>query len=132
MISSSNKRGPSNNFDSAYYNKTHHISFSECCKKYSENNNSSVTMVHRQQNDNITLVATDDEDESEQDEKNNSNNNEEQDDDRFFNFSFLYYLDEIYSRYSPAIVLENKGNTARDHLGVCLFKHCKRGWNRDY
>ncbi|KAI9261362.1 hypothetical protein EDC94DRAFT_519779 [Helicostylum pulchrum] len=57
----------------------------------------------RQQNDdNITLVET-------ETEKN-------EDDDKYFSSSFLLYLDDIYSKYSPAVVLENKGNTARDHL----------------
>jgi hypothetical protein len=106
------KRHRSNSYGIAYYNKNCHISFSDDSKRYSENNKSAI-LPHRQQTDNITLVAIDDEEE--QDEHNNEK--EEDDDDRFVHSSFLLYLDGIYSRYSPAVILENKGNTARDHLG---------------
>ncbi|GAA5807805.1 hypothetical protein MFLAVUS_001184 [Mucor flavus] len=89
----------STSYDSACY-KTH-ISFKESHHKRQDRNG--VMFLPRQQNDdNITLVET-------ETEKN-------EDDDKYFNSSFLLYLDDIYSKYSPAVVLENKGNTARDHL----------------
>lgn len=104
-----NRLQRSNSYDSAYYNTMNnnsHITF--VTHRQSElNNNSHISKysnsLHRQQNDdNITLVA------------------DEEDDSRSHKViasSISSYLSETYSKYSPSIVLENKGNTARDHLG---------------
>jgi hypothetical protein len=34
---------------------------------------------------------------------------------------FISYIDSIYMKYSTSVILENKGNTARDHLGTIYF-----------
>lgn len=87
----------SNSYDSACYRT--HIAFKDT--KQINDRNAILFLQRQQQHDDITLVEQD--------------NTE---DDKLFYSSFLLYLDDIYSKYSPAVVLENKGNTARDHLGI--------------
>ncbi|CAO3654984.1 unnamed protein product [Mucor hiemalis] len=55
--------------------------------------------------DNITLVADEDDSLLQS---------------HFFS-SILLYLESVYDKYSLAVKLENKGNTARDHLGQIIF-----------
>lgn len=47
------------------------------------------------------------------------------DDDNSFKRNFLFSswstVEKLYSKYSFAVVLENKGNTARDHLGKSQY-----------
>lgn len=93
----------STSYDSACYRT--HISFKESQQHKRQDRNGVMFLPRQQNDDNITLVET-------ETEKN-------EDDDKYFSSSFLLYLDDIYSKYSPAVVLENKGNTARDHLGIC-------------
>lgn len=90
----------SSSYDSACH-KTQ-ISFKESNRKRPERTGSLFLQQQQADNDNITLVESE---------------SEKNEDEKFFGSSFLLYLDDIYSRYSPAVVLENKGNTARDHLG---------------
>lgn len=93
----------SNSYDSGGYRT--HISFKDT--KQIKDRNAILFLQRQQQHDERTLVDDDTEE-----------------DDKVFYSSFLLYLDDIYSKYSPAVVLENKGNTARDHLGnqnITLF-----------
>lgn len=93
----------SNSYDSASYRT--HIAFKDT--KQNKDRNAIQFLQRQQQHDDVTLVEQDIED------------------DKLFYSSFLLYLDEIYSKYSPAVVLENKGNTARDHLGM-LSDHSRQ------
>ncbi|KAG2194534.1 hypothetical protein INT47_005738, partial [Mucor saturninus] len=86
----------SNSYDSGGYRT--HISFKDT--KQIKDRNAILFLQRQQQHDERTLV----------------DNDTEEEDDKLFYSSFLLYLDDIYSKYSPAVVLENKGNTARDHL----------------
>ncbi|CEP18848.1 hypothetical protein [Parasitella parasitica] len=87
-------------------NNTHHRSFSDATSYYCRDTNIMYDMsqsckidyknYNTFESDNRTVV--------------------EESEDKYIS-TFLEHLDDIYSRYSPAVVLENKGNTARDHLG---------------
>jgi hypothetical protein len=74
--------------DSAYY-------------VYHNRNQSCISEIRRmsQQQDAKTVVGDEDEDK------------------HSYSSSWLTDLEELYAKYSFAVVLENKGNTARDHLG---------------
>jgi hypothetical protein len=97
-------RQRSNSYDSAYYyNNNNHITFVT-------NNNRQVDLIHYHRkysnslhpnDDNITLVADEDDANSY----------------KVIASSISSYVTDTYTKYSPSIVLENKGNTARDHLG---------------
>lgn len=47
----------------------------------------------------------------------------EENEEKFYFSSCLNYLEEIYTKHSPAITLQNKGNTARDHLGKRFMRN---------
>lgn len=95
-------------------NNTHHRSLSDATSYYCRDTNTiynihqSCEVDHKKQHlfefDNKTVVEEDEDVEEEEDHN--------------YISTFLEYLDDIYSKYSPAVVLENKGNTARDHLGM--------------
>jgi hypothetical protein len=66
-----------------------------------------------QQNDAKTVVGDDDDDDDSIKK-------------RFQFASWLMDLEELYSKCSFAVILENKGNTARDHLGNSLLNSIER------
>lgn len=97
-------------------NNIHHRSLSDATSYYCRDTNTiydinqSCEIDHKKhksfENDNRTVVEEDDDDDDDHDGHN-------------YISTLLEYLDDLYSKYSFAIVLENKGNTARDHLGMC-------------
>lgn len=92
-----------NSSDSAYYvNRNNHITIlsseNDSVKRSYTPVKRSFSLQHN--DDNITLVAEED--------------NTSQKTDYFS--SVLLYLDSIYDKYSLAVKLKAKGNTARDHL----------------
>lgn len=94
-------------------NNIHHRSLSDATSYYCRDTNTiydinqSCEIDHKKhisfENDNRTVV----EDEENEDKEGHN-----------YISTLLEHLEDLYSKYSFAIVLENKGNTARDHLGM--------------
>ncbi|KAL0142972.1 hypothetical protein V8B55DRAFT_1432223 [Mucor lusitanicus] len=92
-------------------NNIHHRSLSDATSYYCRDTNTiydinqSCEIDHKKhisfENDNRTVV----EDEENEDKEGHN-----------YISTLLEHLEDLYSKYSFAIVLENKGNTARDHL----------------